>query len=135
MTSILKHQLSFVQKQLWSTNQMQWFLKELGNWQNYSMIIFVSSVPWIGGSTVCNASSFNSFSYSHSYQCHHILGICCLTLHFSLCTLQEFGEWSSVPDQRRQIADFISQNGIDNLVIVAGDAHMVCILRIAVSLS
>jgi hypothetical protein len=62
------------------------------------------------------------------------LEICYFTFHFSLCKFQESGEWSSVPEQRQQIANFISQNKIDNLVIVAGDAHMVCILRMTIPL-
>jgi hypothetical protein len=78
------------QNTLWSAAQMAWFLNELSNWRNYSMIIFVSSVPWIGNSTT-------------------------------------FGTWLSAHDQRRQIANFISENGIDNLVIVAGNARMIAI--------
>ena len=32
--------------------------------------------------------------------------------------------WSAFPDERREIANFIAQNGIRNLVILCGDAHM-----------
>jgi phosphodiesterase/alkaline phosphatase D-like protein len=32
--------------------------------------------------------------------------------------------WGGYPDERREIAEFIASNRIDNLVVVAGDAHM-----------
>jgi hypothetical protein len=36
-------------------------------------------------------------------------------------------DWGGYPDQRRRIADAIAANGVDNLVMLAGDAHMVAI--------
>ncbi len=35
--------------------------------------------------------------------------------------------WGGYADERAEIADFIADNGIDNLVMVSGDAHMVAI--------
>jgi hypothetical protein len=37
------------------------------------------------------------------------------------------GNWGSFPDERRELADFIAQNEINNLVMFAGDAHMLAI--------
>lgn len=36
-------------------------------------------------------------------------------------------DWSNYPDERRRIADAIAAGGVDNLVMVSGDAHMVAI--------
>jgi len=35
--------------------------------------------------------------------------------------------WAGYPEERRELADHIANNGIDNLLMVAGDAHMVAI--------
>jgi len=35
--------------------------------------------------------------------------------------------WGGFPDERRELADHIADNGIDNLLMVSGDAHMVAI--------
>ena len=35
--------------------------------------------------------------------------------------------WAGFPEERRELADHIAENGIDNLLMVAGDAHMVAI--------
>jgi hypothetical protein len=35
--------------------------------------------------------------------------------------------WSGFPDERRQIADALAEAGVQNLVMVSGDAHMVAI--------
>jgi len=34
-------------------------------------------------------------------------------------------KWWSYPDERREVADMIKNNGVDNLVAVSGDAHMI----------
>jgi hypothetical protein len=39
----------------------------------------------------------------------------------------ESDDWGAYPDERRQLADTIAAAGIHNLVMVAGDAHMVAI--------
>ena len=36
-------------------------------------------------------------------------------------------DWGGYQDQRREIADFIAVNGISNLMMIAGDAHMLAI--------
>ncbi|HLF76967.1 MAG TPA: alkaline phosphatase D family protein [Dehalococcoidia bacterium] len=36
-------------------------------------------------------------------------------------------DWGGYADERREIADFIAENRIDNLLMLAGDAHMVAI--------
>jgi len=35
--------------------------------------------------------------------------------------------WGGFPEERRELADHIADNGIDNLLMVSGDAHMVAI--------
>ena len=35
--------------------------------------------------------------------------------------------WGGYPDERRELADFLAQNNINNLVMIAGDAHMLAI--------
>ena len=35
--------------------------------------------------------------------------------------------WGGYPDERRELADFLVQNEINNLVLFAGDAHMLAI--------
>lgn len=35
--------------------------------------------------------------------------------------------WSAYPEDRREIADALAQAGVDNLVMISGDAHMVAI--------
>ena len=36
-------------------------------------------------------------------------------------------DWSAYPDERRAIADALAEAGVKNLIMVAGDAHMVAI--------
>jgi PhoD-like phosphatase len=35
--------------------------------------------------------------------------------------------WAGFPDERRELADHIAENGVDNLLMVSGDAHMLAI--------
>ncbi|MGE0685726.1 MAG: alkaline phosphatase D family protein [Dehalococcoidia bacterium] len=36
-------------------------------------------------------------------------------------------DWGGFADERREIADVVAQNGIDNLLVLSGDAHMLAI--------
>ena len=37
------------------------------------------------------------------------------------------GTWGAFPDERKEIAEFITENNIDNVVMLSGDAHMLAI--------
>ena len=39
-------------------------------------------------------------------------------------SLKRTDKWSGYPEERREIADFLVEHEINNLVMVAGDAHM-----------
>jgi alkaline phosphatase D len=72
--------------------QRSWFERQLlAAKDRYAMIVWVSTVPWIG---------------PPSPTADH---------------------WGGFPEERQEIADLVKENGIDQLVIVGGDAHMVAI--------
>ncbi|MDX1530047.1 MAG: alkaline phosphatase D family protein [Rhodothermales bacterium] len=72
--------------------QKAWFFEELRRAKGrYPLIVWVSSVPWIGPPQARS------------------------------------DRWSGYPGERREIATFLRDEGIRNLVIVSGDAHMVAI--------
>jgi len=35
--------------------------------------------------------------------------------------------WGGFPEQRKEIANFVAANGVDNLIVVSGDAHMLAV--------
>jgi len=74
-----------------SDEQENWFFQELLGYQNWDLMVWVSTRPWIGP---------------------EIPG-------------EDF--WGGFHQQRRRIANFISENSINNLVMISGDAHMVAI--------
>jgi len=74
-----------------SEEQLSWFFSELSQFSEYSLVIWVSSRPWIG-----KAEPGDDF-------------------------------WGGYPSSRSQISNFISDNSINNLLMLAGDAHMLAI--------
>jgi hypothetical protein len=74
---------------MWSKQQEAWFVDELSNWQDYAVILWLTSVPWIGAP----AESGDS--------------------------------WSKYSNFRTRISNVIADFGVENLIILSGDAHMV----------
>jgi hypothetical protein len=79
-------------KTMLGPDQLAWFLDELRAADGvYPLIIWVSSVPWIGPAE------------------------------------DGADHWGGYDHERRLIADFIAEEGIDGILMLAGDAHMVAI--------
>ncbi|KNE68992.1 hypothetical protein AMAG_19940 [Allomyces macrogynus ATCC 38327] len=71
--------------------QRGWLLNELGNFQRYKLMVWVSTTPWSGAPDPGDDA------------------------------------WAGYPAERTQIADAMVSLGVNNLVMVAGDAHMLAI--------
>jgi uncharacterized integral membrane protein len=79
-------------KTMLGAEQKEWFKRELlAASEQYPVIFWVSSVPWIAEETA------------------------------------GADDWGGYTHERREIANFIAENGIDGLVILSGDAHMLAI--------
>ncbi|HXH23336.1 MAG TPA: alkaline phosphatase D family protein [Dehalococcoidia bacterium] len=77
-------------KSLLGSEQRAWLKEELlSASRSHSLVVWVSPVPWISGSSS--------------------------------------DDWSAFASERREIADFIASRGIRNVVMLAGDAHMVAL--------
>jgi len=73
--------------------QKEWLKKELADFKNYSMVVWVSTKPWIGQKKDDKIDD----------------------------------KWYSFPEERAEIANYIAELGINNIVMIAGDAHMLAI--------
>jgi len=73
--------------------QKEWLKKELSNFKDYSMVIWVSTKPWIGQKKNGEIDD----------------------------------KWYSFPEERTEISNYIAELGINNLVMLAGDAHLLAI--------
>lgn len=79
-------------KTMLGAEQKEWFKQELlAARDQYPIIVWVTSVPWIGSKEAGNDS------------------------------------WAGYTTERAEIANFIADNGIDGLLVLAGDAHMLAI--------
>ncbi|ORX41811.1 Metallo-dependent phosphatase [Piromyces finnis] len=73
--------------------QKEWLKKELADFKNYSMVIWVSTKPWIGKKKDGIIDD----------------------------------KWYSFPEERQEISNYIAELGINNIVMIAGDAHLLAI--------
>jgi len=73
--------------------QKEWLKKQLADFKNYSMVVWVSTKPWIGQKKDDKIDD----------------------------------KWYSFPEERAEIANYIAELGINNIVMIAGDAHMLAI--------
>jgi len=73
--------------------QKEWLKKELSEFKNYSMVVWVSTKPWIGKKKNDKIDD----------------------------------KWYSFPEERQEISNYIAELGIHNLVMIAGDAHLLAI--------
>jgi len=73
--------------------QKEWLKKELSQFKDYSMVVWVSTKPWIGQKKNGKIDD----------------------------------KWYSFPEERTEIANHIAELKINNLVMIAGDAHLLAI--------
>jgi len=76
-------------KTIMSQQQKQWLFSEFLKFSSYSLLIWVSTQPWIGAPVVGEDS------------------------------------WLGFAEQRKEVANFISNNSVNNLILISGDAHMI----------
>jgi alkaline phosphatase D len=106
-------------KSMMGAKQKAWFKQQLLDANvKYPLIIWVSSVPWLG---VLNTNYYpiptNTYGFIH---------------HTNLVDLYkktnrpsaDQEHWSGYATERREIADFIKSNHISGVAIVHGDSHM-----------
>jgi len=106
--------------------QKQWFKSELlGAKGKYPLVFWISSVPWLGG----QGTNYYPVPVNFSGYAHHrnlpplpITQGRVFTAGASLPPPED--HWSLYSVERREIADFVKQNGITGLCIIHGDAHM-----------
>jgi len=73
--------------------QKEWLKNQLAEFKKYSMVVWVSTKPWIGQKKNGKIDD----------------------------------KWYSFPEERAEIANHIADLGINNLVMLAGDAHLLAI--------
>jgi hypothetical protein len=73
--------------------QKEWLKKELADFNKYSMVVWVSTKPWIGQKKNGKIDD----------------------------------KWYSFPEERTELANYIAELGINNIVMIAGDAHLLAI--------
>jgi hypothetical protein len=73
--------------------QKEWLKKELADFKKYSMVVWVSTKPWIGQKK------------------NGVID----------------DKWYSFPEERTELSNYIAELGINNIVMIAGDAHLLAI--------
>ena len=106
--------------------QKQWFKSELRAAKaKYPLIFWITSVPWLGG----HGTNYYPVPVNYSGYAHHRnlppLPITQGRVFIGGASLPPPEDhWSLYSVERREIADFVKQNGITGLCIIHGDAHM-----------
>ena len=106
--------------------QKRWFKSELlAAKGKYPLIFWVTSVPWLGG----HGTNYYPVPVNYSGYAHHRnlppVAITQGRVFLGGASLPPPEDhWSLYSVERREIADFVKQNGITGLCIIHGDAHM-----------
>ncbi len=106
-------------KSMMGAQQKAWFKQQLlASNGRYPLIVWVSSVPWLGGmNTNYYPIATNAYGFIH---------------HTNLVDLYkktnrpsaDQEHWCAYATERREMADFIKSNHISGVAIVHGDSHM-----------
>jgi phosphodiesterase/alkaline phosphatase D-like protein len=112
-------------KSMLGAKQKEWFKNELlAAKGKYPLVIWVSSVPWIGTAGVnhypVHDNVWGFVHHTNAWQFDR-------TPSLAEELRRQFGRadfWGAFAHERREISDFMRTHGITNLAIVHGDSHM-----------